>query len=96
MPHAKSIALSEESLRLFRELGDDPASAETLVVLGNAVAEAGDLDRARALFEEASGLATRVSYQKGIYRALHALGKLERTAGDLARETIAYAYADTG
>lgn len=83
----KSVSLAEQSLGLFRELGDDPAAIETLVVLGNATRDSGDYERARALCDEALALAKRVSYERGTYRALHALGEIERAAGNLARAT---------
>jgi tetratricopeptide (TPR) repeat protein len=82
---AKSVALGEQSLRIFRELGDDQAAIETLVLLGNAAGGNGEYDRARAFYEEALELATRVSYTSGIYRALHGLGELERLIGNLVR-----------
>ncbi len=81
----KSVVRAERALRLFRDLGDDPASIETLCIVGNAVSSSGDHDRARTVFQDALELAKRASYARGIYRALHNLGELERAVGNLTQ-----------
>ena len=50
--HARSIALLEESLGLYRSLDDRPGIAHALVNLGGAVYFAGDPGRAEPLVAE--------------------------------------------
>jgi predicted ATPase len=81
----RSIDLLLKSLDLFRRVGDERAAIETLVVLGNASASAGNDERALAYYDEAQESATRIAYTRGLYRALHGRGELEKQRGNFAR-----------
>ena len=79
----KSAALAEESMHLYRELGDDRAAFEPLHLLGNATSARGNLDQAKALHQENLTLADRLSDRKRVHRSLHALGEIELELGNL-------------
>jgi predicted ATPase/DNA-binding SARP family transcriptional activator len=81
----KSVSASEESLRLFGELGDQSACVETLINVGNATQALGDEERARTAYEDALELAAQAPYVRGLYRALHAMGTQACESGDLVR-----------
>ena len=55
--HAGAHALYEESLALFRELGDARYVAFILFFLGGTAMEQGDPERARVLYEESLDMA---------------------------------------
>ena len=55
--HARAHALYEESLALFRELGDARYVAFILFFLGGTAMEQGDPERARVLYEESLDMA---------------------------------------
>ena len=72
-------------MRLYRELGDEHASSESLHILGNATSAKGSLAQAEAVHEECLELATRLSDSRQVYRSLYALGEIERDLGNLPK-----------
>ena len=81
----KSAALAEASVRLYRELGDEHASSESLHILGNATSAKGSLAQAKVVHEECLELATRLSDSRQVYRSLYVLGEIERDMGNLPK-----------
>jgi predicted ATPase/transcriptional regulator with XRE-family HTH domain len=73
----------QESLALYRRLGDDAGVAAVLAELGQVSRSQGDRDRARALSEEGLELARRLGASKVTAIALGTLGRLEGDRGDL-------------
>jgi predicted ATPase len=73
----------EESLALYRRLGDYAGTASVLAELGQVARSQGDHDRARALSEEGLELARRLGDPKAAAIALGTLGRLERHRGNL-------------
>lgn len=68
--YEKSVARSEESLALSRELGDEAGAVAALSSLSWAALLGDDLDRASALSQEAVGLARTLGDAGGVARAL--------------------------
>jgi predicted ATPase len=75
--HAAARALSEESLVLYREIGDKRGAARTLHVLGSVAMGERRYDEARALFEESEPLTREVG-------DLHLLAITVLDLGDVA------------
>jgi predicted ATPase/DNA-binding CsgD family transcriptional regulator len=75
----------EESLALWRELGDRRGCAYTLSRLGKVVQHQGDLALASALLQECVTLFREEKDQWGLALALHGLGELVCAEGDLPR-----------
>jgi predicted ATPase/DNA-binding XRE family transcriptional regulator len=73
----------EESLALYRRLGDDAGIVAVLAELGQVARSQGDRDRARALSEEGLELARRLRDFKAAAIALGTLGRIERDRGNL-------------
>ena len=67
-------ALLEESLALYRDLGDDAGTAFTLLVLGRIAVSQGDRKRGAALAKESLALFRQQGNEWGIARALIVLG----------------------
>lgn len=82
-PMGRSCA--EESLSLYREIGNWGGAAGALTMLGVFAIKGGDLRRARALFEESLSLAQQAGHTGEIARALRNLGLLTITEGDYER-----------
>jgi predicted ATPase/DNA-binding SARP family transcriptional activator len=80
----RAIQRMEESLALYREIGDEHGIAVLLQNLGYAVDESGDHARARALFEQVLALRREAGDQRGVATALDSLGNLALQDGDLA------------
>jgi len=76
----RSIGLLEESLSLYRQLGDDARVVNALRWLGRRCMRVNQ-ERARALLEESLTLAMRTEDSRGTYSALRTLGELEHRAG---------------
>ena len=83
----RSVALLEEGLDLYRELGDEVGVAIVLVELGQAVRAQGDRDRAEALSEEGLALSRKLGERNAVAIALNTLGHIGRQRGDLAGAT---------
>lgn len=82
---------AEASLKLRRELNDAPGTAEALNLLGLLAMDAGDLDQAQTLLDEALGLlGHRDHWRRGVI--LHNLARLASRRGDA--ETSGRLYED--
>jgi tetratricopeptide (TPR) repeat protein len=79
--------LTEQSLALFDQLGDEHGRAVMLHRLAILAMWAGDLDRARDLVDESHAIHERHGDRWGIAQTLGAQGAIAREAGDA---TIAY------
>jgi predicted ATPase/transcriptional regulator with XRE-family HTH domain len=73
----------EESLALYRRLGDEAGIASVLAELGQVARSQGERDRARELSEESLKLARQLRESKAAAIALGTLGRLERDRGNL-------------
>jgi DNA-binding CsgD family transcriptional regulator len=74
----------EDMLRAFREQGDEAQVSAALTHLARVEAMTGRMDRARALAEEALGLAEQTEQETYLDMALCAKGQVCAQAGDLA------------
>ena len=77
-------ALFEESLALWRELGDQQGIATSLNDLGWVVLCQGDYAMARSLSQEGLALWRELGDQQGIATSLHNLGRVAHCQGDYA------------
>jgi predicted ATPase/DNA-binding SARP family transcriptional activator/Tfp pilus assembly protein PilF len=80
----------QESLAIWRELGDDVRVASCLGDLGAAAHISGDYPAARVMYTEALDLASRAGEAQHMARSLSGLGRLALHAGDLAAATRYY------
>jgi len=80
-----ALSLQEESLALFRTLGDKRGSAETLAELGATAVAQGDYPRAALLCEESVALYQELGDRRGSAWPLLWLGNAVGTRGDYAR-----------
>jgi tetratricopeptide (TPR) repeat protein len=71
--YERARALYEESLALFRELGDKRSVAIPLVNLGLVAQAQGEYERVRALYEESLALSREVGDKPGIAHGLEGL-----------------------
>jgi ATP/maltotriose-dependent transcriptional regulator MalT len=71
----------EESLKLFRLLGDQKRTADALTALGRLLMS-GDIDTSRKLCEESLEIQRELKDSRGIAAALDSLGRLSMTQGD--------------
>jgi tetratricopeptide (TPR) repeat protein len=78
-------AFLQESLALFRELGDTWGIAYALNGLGLVANDQGDYARARALFEESLAMRRELGNTWGIAASLNNLGLVAKEQGDYAR-----------
>jgi predicted ATPase/DNA-binding SARP family transcriptional activator len=83
-------AYQQESLAIWRELGDDARVASTLSDLGSAAHFRGEYPLAQALYTEALGLAERTGDAHRTGQALSGLGRLALHQGDLDKATGYY------
>ena len=81
----QSIALYEEAVRLWRELGDLRRVPYLLNLSGNVVDSAGDLARAQVCWEQALALARELGDQTNMARSLANLGYVADQHGDEER-----------
>ncbi len=79
--YAEAIARLEESLSIWRDLGDQRGIAVTLSHIGYTTYKRGDLTRARTILEEALSLARKCSDPGALSRALNGLGIVEQRQG---------------
>jgi predicted ATPase/DNA-binding SARP family transcriptional activator/DNA-binding CsgD family transcriptional regulator len=79
----RAIAMLEESLVLFKELGDRAGMATSLTNLGFAVAHSGDSRRVAAMREEAEALRREPLEKHTLAHLLHFLAMAALDAGDL-------------
>ncbi len=78
-------ALYEESLGLWRSLGDKYGISLALMGLGHLALYAGDLDTARTRYEEALTLRREIGNKRGAASALESLGDVAAQQGDYAQ-----------
>jgi predicted ATPase/DNA-binding SARP family transcriptional activator len=83
-------AYQQESLSIWRELGDDPRVASCLGDLGSVAHIRGDYPAAQSLYTEALELAERAGDGQLMGRALSGLGRLALHQGDLREATKYY------
>jgi tetratricopeptide (TPR) repeat protein len=76
--------LYEESLSLFRELGDRRGAEWSLRCLGDVAEHQGDSTTARALYEEGLFLSRKLGDRRGIAYSLTRLGTVSHEQGDYA------------
>ena len=82
--YAEAQALAEESLTLYKKLGDSRGIAGSLSNLAAVAASQGDYVRAQALYEESLTLHKKLGHKRGIAISLSNLGFLARVQGDYA------------
>jgi predicted ATPase len=80
--YVQARAWFEESLRIYRELGDIPGIGWGLVSLGMLTRYEGDHVTARSLLEESLGLVKQVGDTEAMAAALGNLGVIARDLGD--------------
>jgi predicted ATPase/DNA-binding SARP family transcriptional activator len=78
-------ALGEESLALYRSLGDPEGIGRTAHLLGQAAIELGERDRALAYADESLRLARELGHVRGLIVSLRELGVLTAADGDHRR-----------
>jgi len=83
--YERTEALSEESLALYRELGDQRGIALSLWVLGNVAWVRGVTAKARSLLEEALALFKEMDDKEYAAYSLFSLGLLASSQGEYAR-----------
>jgi len=83
--HSQARILLEESLALYREVGDTGGIADALYELGTLAWHQDDYGRARALHEESLALYREVGDNVGIARVLGQLGSLAQVQGDYSQ-----------
>ena len=88
--HDAQRVYQQESLAIWRELGDDARVASTLSDLGSAAHFRGEYPLAQALHAEALELAQRTGDAQQTGQALSGLGRLALHQGDLDQATAYY------
>ena len=83
--YEEGIRLQEESLSIYRELGDERGVGILLARLAHTSMLENDTARSRSLAEESRELLRRTGYQKGEAVAVSALGEVEFTEGNHER-----------
>jgi predicted ATPase/class 3 adenylate cyclase len=87
---ARAKSLSEESLALFREVGDKFGMAECLESLGDHALADGDPEHARTIWEEGLALRKEIGDRDGIALLYSMLGDLAFRHGDYQRAITLY------
>ncbi|MDQ5852092.1 MAG: tetratricopeptide repeat protein, partial [Chloroflexota bacterium] len=88
--YGRAQALLEESLALFRELGDTRGTGSTLNLLGQQATMQGDYGRAQVLFEESLALFRELGDKERISVVLNNLGVAADDQGDYATARACY------
>ncbi|HET9909356.1 MAG TPA: tetratricopeptide repeat protein, partial [Anaerolineales bacterium] len=91
----KAKALTEESLALFRELGDKFGITECLNTLGDIALTQGDYEQAKLLWQESLVLKRERGDKDGIAFSLAQLGNIAFLEGEFERATPLYEEAAT-
>ena len=81
----ESIELSQESLTVFKELGDSSGVAWSLQNLGYGALRGGDYERATAYFREALALRVEQESKEGVLLCLAGLAEVASGKGDHER-----------
>jgi predicted ATPase/DNA-binding SARP family transcriptional activator len=87
---AAARAALDESTRLFRDMGDRRAIAKCLNVMGYMAANAGQLDAARGLFEEALAIGNELEDKRLQFVESINLAHLAQLQGDVLRAAELY------
>ena len=87
---AKAVSPYEEAARRFRELGDQPALAQTLVRLARVWCSMGDLEAAAKLLADASPIVERSGLPKLAALYHQSLGFRQMLSGDPSAARIEY------
>jgi tetratricopeptide (TPR) repeat protein len=88
--YATARSFEQQSLEIFRALGDRQRVAYSLHNLGNAAREQGDYTTARALEEESLEIFREPGDKRGIAASLHGLGSVAYEQGDYATARMFY------
>jgi predicted ATPase/class 3 adenylate cyclase len=80
--YAATVELAEESLAIYRAVGDRQGIASVLIKLANAATEAGDYETASGFLEEALMIWQELDDKHGTARALISLGWAALRPGD--------------
>ena len=83
--YARTVALTERCIAIFRRAGSSTLLAHGLYTRANALREQGDLPRAEPLYEECLELCQKTDLRAISAAAQGALGFLARRAGDVDR-----------
>ncbi|HET7641803.1 MAG TPA: tetratricopeptide repeat protein, partial [Ktedonobacteraceae bacterium] len=86
----KARTLAEESLALFREVGNTRLIAYVLSLLGQVHLQQGEIDRAYELAEESVAIFKELGYQIGLAEALMAFARVTACRGDIATARASY------
>jgi tetratricopeptide (TPR) repeat protein len=81
----RAIELWEESLALFKRIGDVQGKAATLHNMAVVIAEQGDVERAIGLWEESLALLERIGDKQGKAYTLHSMAGVIAEQGDVER-----------
>ncbi|MDX1622381.1 MAG: tetratricopeptide repeat protein [Gemmatimonadota bacterium] len=87
------VARFEESLEIYREVGDRSGEARALMNLGNVRRRLEAFEQARGLFEESLGIYRGIGDHFGVCSALMNLGDLANARGDVERARELFAEA---
>ena len=85
--HDRAVALLEEGMSVYREMGHNKGVSASLRELGLVAHERGDYERAVRLHEQSLALAREFGTTFGIAFSLSALANALRARGDLSRAT---------
>jgi len=88
--HQQATALCDESLTLFRELGDTSGIATSLVYLGTAAWGQGDYKRATSLHNEGLTLFRALGDTRGVAGSLGSLGIIAENQGEYEQATTLF------
>jgi predicted ATPase len=83
----RAVALNEEGMTVYREMGHKKGVSASLRELGFVAYEQGDYERAMRLHEQSLALAREFGTTFGIARSIRALADAVRGQGDLRRAT---------
>jgi ATP/maltotriose-dependent transcriptional regulator MalT len=84
------VVLYEESLKLFRALGDKASTAMALSNLGEVAEDEGEYGRATACYQESLALYREVEEKEGIAILTCCMGSIARIQGDYGRAATLY------
>jgi predicted ATPase/class 3 adenylate cyclase len=85
-----TIRLCNESLALFRDLGDLPGMGRSLYLLGVVAEYQGDYGRAKRLLEESLSLGRQAGEKRRIALSLNSIGEVARCQGDYMAALASY------
>lgn len=88
--HNEAHRLYQDSLKIYRELGDKSGVSRSLHQLGMLAQETGDLDEARRLYQDSLKISQELGDKNGVSRSLHQLGNLAFATGDLTEARQLY------